>query len=105
MNPIATQQAALNNALVPPEKRLKIERCSQAYKTYYEFAIGKVPPKKARNYKKVALPLRKLSPVKEAEPVKKGKRVKRHVKKSTTRPTFNTPKFTRSDIYNMGVNS
>ncbi|GJX38907.1 hypothetical protein Tco_0252210 [Tanacetum coccineum] len=28
MNPIATQQAALDNALVPPEKRLKIERCN-----------------------------------------------------------------------------
>nr|GEY34388.1 hypothetical protein [Tanacetum cinerariifolium] len=28
MNPIATQQAVLNNALVPPEKRLKIERCN-----------------------------------------------------------------------------
>ncbi|GJT89528.1 hypothetical protein Tco_1078373 [Tanacetum coccineum] len=26
MNPIATQQAALDNALVPPEKRLRIER-------------------------------------------------------------------------------
>ncbi|GJX25220.1 hypothetical protein Tco_0231516 [Tanacetum coccineum] len=28
MNPIATQQTALNNALVPFEKRLKIERCN-----------------------------------------------------------------------------
>nr|GEZ44293.1 hypothetical protein [Tanacetum cinerariifolium] len=28
MNPIATQQAALDNALVPPKKRLKIERCN-----------------------------------------------------------------------------
>ncbi|GKA33563.1 hypothetical protein Tco_0719992 [Tanacetum coccineum] len=28
MNPVATQQAALDNALVPPEKRLKIERCN-----------------------------------------------------------------------------
>nr|GEU78780.1 hypothetical protein [Tanacetum cinerariifolium] len=28
MNPIATQQAALDNALVPPEKRLKIKRCN-----------------------------------------------------------------------------
>nr|GEU94178.1 hypothetical protein [Tanacetum cinerariifolium] len=28
MNPIATQQAALDNALVPHEKRLKIERCN-----------------------------------------------------------------------------
>ncbi|GJU13216.1 hypothetical protein Tco_1135612 [Tanacetum coccineum] len=28
MNPIATQQAALDNALVPSEKKLKIERCN-----------------------------------------------------------------------------
>ncbi|GJW51514.1 hypothetical protein Tco_0092865 [Tanacetum coccineum] len=28
MNPIATQQTALNNALVPYEKRLKIEKCN-----------------------------------------------------------------------------
>nr|GEV04176.1 hypothetical protein [Tanacetum cinerariifolium] len=28
INPIATQQATLDNALVPPEKRLKIERCN-----------------------------------------------------------------------------
>nr|GEX73945.1 ribonuclease H-like domain-containing protein [Tanacetum cinerariifolium] len=178
MNPIATQQADLDTALVPPEKRLKIERCnarialresraqilwgmynkknvdyvallwedfmyqtgnkeisparkeqmpyprfikviinhliskektismrnminlytirddslldikdSEAYKTYYDFATGKVPPKKARKYKKVASPSRKLSPVKEAEPVKKAKRVKRLAKKSATAPT------------------
>ncbi|GJZ68723.1 hypothetical protein Tco_0631963 [Tanacetum coccineum] len=28
MNPIATQQATFDNALVPPKKRLKIERCN-----------------------------------------------------------------------------
>ncbi|GJT79385.1 hypothetical protein Tco_1053727, partial [Tanacetum coccineum] len=60
---------------------------SNAYKTYYHFATRKVPPKKAKKYKKIALPLRKLSPIKEAEPVKKGKRVKRPAKKSTTAPT------------------
>ncbi|GKB11611.1 hypothetical protein Tco_0845534 [Tanacetum coccineum] len=60
---------------------------SNAYKTYYDFATGKVPHRKARKYKKVALPSRKLSHVKEAELVKKTKRVKRHAKKSTTAPT------------------
>nr|GEX93392.1 hypothetical protein [Tanacetum cinerariifolium] len=60
---------------------------SIAYKTYYDFATRKVPPRKARNYTKVSLPLRKLSLIKEAEPVKKGKRVKRPAKKSTTAPT------------------
>ncbi|GKD21534.1 hypothetical protein Tco_1223237 [Tanacetum coccineum] len=57
---------------------------SQAYKTYYDFATRKVPPRKAKKYKKVASPLRKLSPVKEAELVKNTKRVKRPAKKSTT---------------------
>nr|GEV96303.1 hypothetical protein [Tanacetum cinerariifolium] len=140
MNRIATRQAALDNALVPPEKRLKIERCNariafskpqseemyqvtlEALKLslcYLAFLItaeispilsnqefialpseeellsfikelgysGKFPPRKARKYKKVASPSRKLSPVKEVEPVKKAKRVKRPAKKSTTVPT------------------
>ncbi|GJU33773.1 hypothetical protein Tco_1182127 [Tanacetum coccineum] len=60
---------------------------SSAYKTYYDFATGKVPPRKARKYKKVVSPPKKLSPVKEAEPIKKAKRVKRPAKKSTTAPT------------------
>ncbi|GKC07407.1 hypothetical protein Tco_0999017 [Tanacetum coccineum] len=61
---------------------------SIAYKTYYNFATGKVPPRKARKYKKVASPSRKLSLVKEAELVKKAKRVKRPAKKSTIAPTI-----------------
>nr|GEX06069.1 hypothetical protein [Tanacetum cinerariifolium] len=60
---------------------------SQAYKTYHYFATGKVPPRKARRYKKVASPSRKLPSVIEAEPVKKDKRFKRPAKKSTTAPT------------------
>nr|GEZ95917.1 hypothetical protein [Tanacetum cinerariifolium] len=67
MNPVVTQQVALDNSLVAPEKRLKIE--SQ---------------KKARKFKKIALPSRKMSHVKEAEPFKNAKRVKRPAKKSTT---------------------
>nr|GEX15805.1 hypothetical protein [Tanacetum cinerariifolium] len=59
----------------------------EAYKTYNDFATRKIPPRKARKYKKVALPIRKLSPVKEAEHVNKGKRVKRPANKSTTVPT------------------
>ncbi|GJU72452.1 hypothetical protein Tco_1263857 [Tanacetum coccineum] len=44
-------------------------------------------PRKQGKFKKVASPLRKLSPVLEAEPVKKAKRAKRPAKKSTTTPT------------------
>ncbi|GKA55604.1 hypothetical protein Tco_0754676 [Tanacetum coccineum] len=74
-------------SLIPDDMINQDIKDSQAYKTCYNFATGKVPPRKARKYKKVASPPRKLSPVKEAEPVKKGKRVKRPTKKSTTAPT------------------
>ncbi|GKA98247.1 hypothetical protein Tco_0826184 [Tanacetum coccineum] len=60
---------------------------SKAYKTYLGHATGAVPPKIARKFKK-ASPTKKdsdLVPVDE-EPVTKGKRVKRSVKKSSTKP-------------------
>nr|GEY99991.1 hypothetical protein [Tanacetum cinerariifolium] len=53
MNPIATQQAALDNALVPFEKRLKIERCNA------RIAFGK--PQKEETYQ-ITLDALKLSP-------------------------------------------
>ncbi|GKE32418.1 hypothetical protein Tco_1451740, partial [Tanacetum coccineum] len=74
-------------ALIPDDMINQDIKDSKAYKTYYDFATRKVPPRKARKYKKVASPSRKLSPVKEAEPVKKAKRVKRPVKKSTLTST------------------
>nr|GEV72860.1 uncharacterized mitochondrial protein AtMg00810-like [Tanacetum cinerariifolium] len=61
---------------------------SKAYKTYLDYATGVVPSKIARKFKKSA-PSKKdsdLVPVNE-EPVTKGKRVKRYVKKSSTKPT------------------
>ncbi|GKF07302.1 hypothetical protein Tco_0041526, partial [Tanacetum coccineum] len=60
---------------------------SKAYKTYLGHAIGVVPPKITRKFKK-ASPTKKdsdLVPVDE-EPITKGKRVKRSVKKSSTKP-------------------
>ncbi|GJS18081.1 hypothetical protein Tco_0412553 [Tanacetum coccineum] len=74
-------------ALIPDGMINQDIKDSKAYKTYYDFATGKVSLKKARKFKKIASPSRKLSPVKEAEPAKKGKRVKRPAKKSTTTPT------------------
>ncbi|GJS48420.1 hypothetical protein Tco_0598541 [Tanacetum coccineum] len=74
-------------ALIPDDMINQDIKDSKAYKTYYDFATGKVPPKKARKYKKVASPSRKLSPIKEAEPVKKAKRVKKPAKKSTPAST------------------
>ncbi|GJZ25046.1 retrovirus-related pol polyprotein from transposon TNT 1-94 [Tanacetum coccineum] len=60
---------------------------SKAYKTYYDFSTGKATPKKARKFKKVASPSRKLSLVLEEEPAEKPKRAKRPAKKSTIVPT------------------
>ncbi|GJV67357.1 hypothetical protein Tco_1482866 [Tanacetum coccineum] len=74
-------------ALIPDEMINQNIKDSKEYKTYYDFATGKVEPKKAMKFKKVSSPSRILSPVLEAEHVKKAKRVKRPAKKSTTAPT------------------
>ncbi|GJW51447.1 hypothetical protein Tco_0092798 [Tanacetum coccineum] len=74
-------------ALIPDEMINQNFKDSKAYKTYYDFATGKVKPKKVRKFKKVASPSRKLSPVLEAKLVKKTNQVKRPAKKSTTTPT------------------
>nr|GEU85170.1 retrovirus-related Pol polyprotein from transposon TNT 1-94 [Tanacetum cinerariifolium] len=61
---------------------------SKAYKTYLGYAIGTVPPKVTKKFKK-ASPSKKdsvLVPADE-ELVQKGKRVKRSAKKSLTTPT------------------
>ncbi|GJX91309.1 hypothetical protein Tco_0344635 [Tanacetum coccineum] len=60
---------------------------SKAYKTYLDFATGKGTPKKARKFKKVASPSKKLSLVLEEEPAEKPKQAKKPAKKSTTVPT------------------
>ncbi|GKD17261.1 hypothetical protein Tco_1206419 [Tanacetum coccineum] len=82
-----TQDYQQYGAMIPDAMINQDIKDSTSYKTYYDFATGKVPPRKARKYKKVASPSRKLSHVKEAEPVKKAKRFKRPAKKSTTAPT------------------
>ncbi|GKE77990.1 hypothetical protein Tco_1544110, partial [Tanacetum coccineum] len=56
-------------------------------KAYYDFATGKATLEKERKYKKVASPLRKLSPVLEEEPTVKPKKAKKLANKSTTIPT------------------
>nr|GFC57562.1 hypothetical protein [Tanacetum cinerariifolium] len=53
MNPVATKQAALDNALVPSEKRLKIKRCNAR--------IAFTKPYKEETYQ-VTLEALKLSP-------------------------------------------
>ncbi|GKA40460.1 retrovirus-related pol polyprotein from transposon TNT 1-94 [Tanacetum coccineum] len=61
-----TQDYQQYGALIPDDMINQDIKDSKAYKTYYDFATGKVPPRKAKKYKKVASPSRKLSPVKEA---------------------------------------
>nr|GEX46223.1 hypothetical protein [Tanacetum cinerariifolium] len=60
---------------------------SKAYKTYLGYAIGTIPPKVAKKFKK-ASPSKKDSVLVQVdeEPVQKGKRVKRSTKKSLTTP-------------------
>ncbi|GJV02686.1 hypothetical protein Tco_1336255 [Tanacetum coccineum] len=75
-------RAILPECLTSPEMKE-----SKAYKTYRGYATGVIPPKIARKFKK-ASPTKKdsdLVPVDE-EPVIKGKRIKRSVKKSSTKP-------------------
>ncbi|GJU21486.1 hypothetical protein Tco_1154828 [Tanacetum coccineum] len=82
-----TEDSQKYRALIPDGMVNQDIKDSTAYKTYYDFATGKVIPKKERKFKKVVSPSRTLSPVLEPEPAKKTKRVKRHVKKSTTTST------------------
>ncbi|GKD39643.1 hypothetical protein Tco_1259850 [Tanacetum coccineum] len=75
--------AILPECLTNPEMKE-----SKAYKTYLGHATGVVPPKIARKFKK-ASPTKKDSDLVhvDEEHVTKGKRVKRLVKKSSTKPT------------------
>ncbi|GJS78475.1 hypothetical protein Tco_0728356 [Tanacetum coccineum] len=59
---------------------------TKAYKTYFGFATGATPPKKARKFKKPTSPKLTNVPVSTEEPTGKSKRVKRHAKKSTKAP-------------------
>ncbi|GJS99496.1 hypothetical protein Tco_0820666 [Tanacetum coccineum] len=75
-------------ALILDEMINQYIKDSKAYKTYLDFAIGKSTPKKARKFKKVASPSKKLSHVlEEEEPAMKPKRAKKPAKKSTIVPT------------------
>ncbi|GJT16796.1 hypothetical protein Tco_0875502 [Tanacetum coccineum] len=82
-----TQDYQQYEALIPDDMINQDVKDSKAYKTYYDIATGKATPKKARNFKKVASPSRKLSPDLEEEPAEKPKRAKKPAKKSTTVPT------------------
>nr|GEU94395.1 putative reverse transcriptase domain-containing protein [Tanacetum cinerariifolium] len=73
--------AILSESLTSPEIKK-----TQAYKTYFGFATGATPPKKARKFKKPASPKLTTIPVSTEVPTGKSKRVKRPTKKSTKAP-------------------
>nr|GEV19451.1 retrovirus-related Pol polyprotein from transposon TNT 1-94 [Tanacetum cinerariifolium] len=84
---ITAEVPKMYGALIPEEMINQDIKDSKAYKTYLDFAIGKATPKKARKFKKVASPSKKLSPVLEEEPAKKPKKAKKPAKKSINVPT------------------
>nr|GEU99323.1 retrovirus-related Pol polyprotein from transposon TNT 1-94 [Tanacetum cinerariifolium] len=57
-------------ALIPDGMINQDFKDSKAFKTYYDFVTGRATPKKARKFKKVALPSKKLPHVLEEEPKK-----------------------------------
>nr|GEW11407.1 retrovirus-related Pol polyprotein from transposon TNT 1-94 [Tanacetum cinerariifolium] len=77
----------IEKLVIPDEMINEDIKLSKAYKTYLEYATGKVPPKKARKFKKPASPKIKIFPASPKEPTQKGKRVKRAAKKATNVPT------------------
>ncbi|GKB23162.1 hypothetical protein Tco_0862563 [Tanacetum coccineum] len=66
-----TQDYQQYGALIPEEMINQDIKDSKAYKTYLAFATGQATPRKARKFKKIASPLKKLSPVLEEEPAVK----------------------------------
>ncbi|GJZ33367.1 hypothetical protein Tco_0578803 [Tanacetum coccineum] len=82
-----TRDYQIYGALIPDEMINQDIKDSKAYKNYLDFAIGKATTKKARKFKKVALPSKKLSHVLEEEHTENPKRAKKPTKKSTTVPT------------------
>ncbi|GJV99740.1 hypothetical protein Tco_1554992 [Tanacetum coccineum] len=67
-------------ALIPDGMINNDIKLSTAYKTYLDYATRKVPPKKARKFKKHASPKLKTVLASPKEPTQKGKRVKRPAK-------------------------
>ncbi|GJZ11499.1 hypothetical protein Tco_0546258 [Tanacetum coccineum] len=80
------QDYQMYGALIPDEMINQDIKDSKAYKTYLDFDTGKATPKKARKFKKVASPSKKLSPILEEKHAEKPKRSKKPANKSTTVP-------------------
>ncbi|GJS98055.1 hypothetical protein Tco_0819225 [Tanacetum coccineum] len=83
----AKEATQIYGAILPESLKSPEIKETKAYKTYFGFATGARPPKKARKFKKPASPKLTNVPVSTKEPIGKSKRVKRPEKKSTQAPT------------------
>ncbi|GKC27620.1 hypothetical protein Tco_1034914 [Tanacetum coccineum] len=83
----AKESTQIYGAILPECLTSPVMKESKAYKTYLGYATGVVPPKIARKFKKPS-PSKKDSDLVlvDEEPVTKSKRVKRSIKKSSTKP-------------------
>ncbi|GJW77146.1 hypothetical protein Tco_0138828 [Tanacetum coccineum] len=81
-----TKDCQIYGAMIPDGMINDDIKLSKAYKTYLDYSIRKVPPKKARKFKKPTSSKLKTVYVSPKEPTQKGKRVKRPAKKATTVP-------------------
>ncbi|GJU13266.1 hypothetical protein Tco_1135662 [Tanacetum coccineum] len=83
----AKEETQIYGAILPESLTSPEMKETKAYKTYFGFAIGATPPKKARKFKKPASPKLTTVLVSTEESTRKSKRVKRPAKKSIKAPS------------------
>nr|GEU38071.1 hypothetical protein [Tanacetum cinerariifolium] len=79
-----TEDYPIYEAVIPDGMINEDIKLSKEYNTYLDYATGKVPPKKARKFKKLASPRLKTISSSPKEHTQKAKRVKRSAKKTST---------------------
>ncbi|GJX65947.1 hypothetical protein Tco_0300290 [Tanacetum coccineum] len=79
----AKEETQIYGAILPESLTSPEMKETKAYKTYFGFATGATPPKKAQKFKKPASLKLTTVPVSTEEPTRKLMRVKRPAKKST----------------------
>ncbi|GKD31055.1 hypothetical protein Tco_1241833 [Tanacetum coccineum] len=82
----AKEETQIYGAILPESLTSPEMKETKAYKSYFGFATGATPPKKAQKFKKPASPKLTTVPVSTEEHTGKLKRVKRPAKKSTQAP-------------------
>nr|GEV72066.1 hypothetical protein [Tanacetum cinerariifolium] len=93
-----TEDCQNYGALIPDDMINQNVKDSKTYKTYYNFATGKVEPNKVRKFKKPASPRLKTIPSSPKEHTQKGKHVKRSTKKTSTTSTAGVVIKDTSDV-------